>query len=136
MALRYNKIKCSLLEDLENVRFYRFRGEAISSTVSLAEMVEILSRIKLSLKTYVKTFNEANALDVAEAQTVRPSAGMTVSVYNIHNMPVRRKRMDIVLETEHIRQSGDHISDAPICVIYSEKRKFSPHDGAALKNKQ
>ncbi len=138
VGLRYNTSKCSSLEDLENLSFYGFRGEAISSIVSLAEMVEISSRTKLSVKTFVKTFKETNALDVVEAQTVRPSAGTTVSVYNLfHSMPVRRKRMDAVLETERIRQrSGGHISDAPFCVIYSEKRKFCPHDGATLQNKQ
>uniref|UniRef100_A0A672JRJ7 Histidine kinase/HSP90-like ATPase domain-containing protein n=1 Tax=Sinocyclocheilus grahami TaxID=75366 RepID=A0A672JRJ7_SINGR len=39
VGLRYNTSKCSSLEDLENLCFYGFRGEAISSIISLAEML-------------------------------------------------------------------------------------------------
>uniref|UniRef100_A0A8C1EYS1 MutL homolog 3 (E. coli) n=1 Tax=Cyprinus carpio carpio TaxID=630221 RepID=A0A8C1EYS1_CYPCA len=128
VGLRYNTSKCSSLEDLENLRFYGFRGEAISSIVSLAEMVEISSRTKLSVKTHVKTFNETNALDVVEDQTVRPSAGTTVSVYNLfHNMPVRRKRMDTVLETERIRQRVESISLMHPSVSFTVKKENSAH---------
>ncbi|XP_016404743.1 DNA mismatch repair protein Mlh3-like [Sinocyclocheilus rhinocerous] len=128
VGLRYNTSKCSSLEDLENLCFYGFRGEAISSIVSLAEMVEISSRTKLSVKTYVKTFNETNAMDVVEAQTVRPSVGTTVSVYNLfHNMPVRRKRMDAVLETERIRQRVEAISLMHPSVSFTVKKENSAH---------
>ncbi|XP_052449578.1 DNA mismatch repair protein Mlh3 isoform X1 [Carassius gibelio] len=128
VGLRYNTSKCSSLEDLENLRFYGFRGEAISSIVSLAEMVEISSRTKLSVKTYVKTFNETNALDVVEAQAIRPSTGTTVSVYNLfHNMPVRRKRMDTVLETERIRQRVESISLMHPSVSFTVKKENSAH---------
>ncbi len=128
VGLRYNTSKCSSLEDLENLSFYGFRGEAISSIVSLAEMVEISSRTKLSVKTFVKTFKETNALDVVEAQTVRPSAGTTVSVYNLfHSMPVRRKRMDAVLETERIRQRVEAISLMHPSVSFTVKKENSAH---------
>ncbi|XP_050952639.1 DNA mismatch repair protein Mlh3 isoform X3 [Labeo rohita] len=128
VGLRYNTSKCSSLEDLENLRFYGFRGEAISSIVSLAEMVEITSRTKLSVKTHVKTFNETNALKVVEAQSVRPSAGTTVAVYNLfHNMPVRRKRMDGVLETERIRQRVEAISLMHPSVSFTVKKENSDH---------
>ncbi|XP_048034103.1 DNA mismatch repair protein Mlh3 isoform X3 [Megalobrama amblycephala] len=128
VGLRYNTSKCSSLEDLDNLRFFGFRGEAISSIVSLAEMVEMSSRTKLSVKTYIKTFNEANASDVFEAQTVRPSAGTTVTVYNLfHNMPVRRKRMDAVLETERIRQRVEAISLMHPSVSFTVKKENSAH---------
>ncbi|XP_073795105.1 DNA mismatch repair protein Mlh3 isoform X4 [Danio rerio] len=128
VGLRYNTSKCSSLEDLDNLHFYGFRGEAISSIVSLAEMVEISSRTKQSVKTYVKSFNETNALEVFEAQTVRPSAGTTVSVYNLfHNMPVRRKRMDPVLETERIRQRVEAISLMHPSVSFTVKKENSAH---------
>lgn len=128
VGLRYNTSKCSSLEDLDNLHFYGFRGEAISSIVSLAEMVEISSRTKQSVKTYVKSFNETNALEVFEAQTVRPSAGTTISVYNLfHNMPVRRKRMDPVLETERIRQRVEAISLMHPSVSFTVKKENSAH---------
>ncbi|XP_073679315.1 DNA mismatch repair protein Mlh3 isoform X2 [Garra rufa] len=128
VGLRYNTSKCNSLEDLENLCFFGFRGEAISSIVSLAEMVEISSRTKLTVKTYVKTFNETNALKVVEAQNVRPSVGTTVSVYNLfHNMPVRRKRMDAVLETERIRQRVEAISLMHPSVSFTVKKENSAH---------
>ncbi|KAL0158224.1 hypothetical protein M9458_046300 [Cirrhinus mrigala] len=128
VGLRYNTSKCSSLEDLENLRFYGFRGEAISSIVALAEMVEITSRTKMSLKTHVKTFNETNAFKVVEAQNVRPSVGTTVAVYNLfHNMPVRRKRMDGVLETERIRQRVEAISLMHPSVSFTVKKENSAH---------
>eukprot|EP00064_Thunnus_orientalis_P014806 superscaffoldBa00002634_g14853 len=71
---RYYTSKCNSLEDLDNLRFYGFRGEAI-------------------------------------AKTTRPSAGTTVVICNFfHNMPVRRKRMDAVLEGERIRHRVEAIS--------------------------
>ncbi|XP_056305051.1 DNA mismatch repair protein Mlh3 isoform X2 [Danio aesculapii] len=128
VGLRYNTSKCSSLEDLDNLHFNGFRGEAISSIVSLAEMVEISSRTKQSVKTYVKSFNETNASEVFEAQTVRPSAGTTVTVYNLfHNMPVRRKRMDPVLETERIRQRVEGISLMHPSVSFTVKKENSAH---------
>ncbi|XP_055043602.2 DNA mismatch repair protein Mlh3 [Misgurnus anguillicaudatus] len=126
VGIRYNTSKCSTVQDLDNLRFYGFRGEAISSIVSLAEVVEINSRTKQTAKTYVKRFNETKESDVFEAQTVRPSAGTTVSVYNLfHNMPVRRKRVDDVLETERIRKRMEAISLMHPSVSFTLKKENS-----------
>ncbi|XP_062325905.1 DNA mismatch repair protein Mlh3 isoform X1 [Osmerus eperlanus] len=108
---RYFTSKCTTLEDLDNLRFYGFRGEAVASIVSLAMLVEISSRTKLSVKTHVKVFKDGKGLDVFEAKTTRPSAGTTVTICNFfHNMPVRRKRMDAVLESERMRQRVEAVS--------------------------
>ncbi|XP_073669034.1 DNA mismatch repair protein Mlh3 isoform X2 [Paramisgurnus dabryanus] len=126
VGIRYNTSKCSTIQDLDNLRFYGFRGEAISSIVSLAEVVEINSRTKQTAKTYVKRFNETKESDVFEAQTVRPSAGTTVSVCNLfHNMPVRRKRIDDVLETERIRKRMEAISLMHPSVSFTLKKENS-----------
>ncbi|XP_072313896.1 DNA mismatch repair protein Mlh3 [Eucyclogobius newberryi] len=108
---RYFTSKCNSLEDLEDLGFYGFRGEALASIVSLATLVEISSRTKESARTHVKIFREGTGLDVFEAETTRPSPGTTVTVCNYyHNMPVRRKRVDAVLENERIRQRVEAIS--------------------------
>ncbi|XP_042244514.1 DNA mismatch repair protein Mlh3 isoform X1 [Thunnus maccoyii] len=108
---RYYTSKCNSLEDLDNLRFYGFRGEAIASIVSLATLVEISSRTKSSVKTLSRIFKDGKGLDVFEAETTRPSAGTTVVICNFfHNMPVRRKRMDAVLEGERIRHRVEAIS--------------------------
>ncbi|KAF7670249.1 hypothetical protein LDENG_00043270 [Lucifuga dentata] len=108
---RYHTSKCSSVEDLDHLRYYGFRGEAVASIVSLATLVEISSRVKSSAKTYVKIFKDGKCMDVFEAETARPSAGTTFVICNFfHNMPVRRRRMDAVLEGERIRHRVEAIS--------------------------
>ncbi|CAI5696715.1 unnamed protein product [Oreochromis niloticus] len=108
---RYHTSKCTSVADLDNLRWYGFRGEALASLVSLATLVEISSRTRSSVKTHVKIFKEGKGLEVFEAETARPSAGTTVIICNFfHNMPVRRKRVDAVLEGERIRHRVGAIS--------------------------
>lgn len=108
---RYHTSKCYRAEDLDKLRWYGFRGEALASLVSLAALVEISSRTKSSLKTYVKIFKDGNGMQVFEAENSRPSAGTTVVICNFfYNMPVRRKRLDPVLEGERIRHRVEAIS--------------------------
>ncbi|TDG98775.1 hypothetical protein EPR50_G00203880 [Perca flavescens] len=108
---RYHTSKCRSVEDLDNLRWYGFRGEALASLVSLATLVEISSRTRSSVKTHVKIFKDGKGMDVFEADNARPSAGTTVVICNfLHNMPVRRKRMDAVLEGERIRHRVEAIS--------------------------
>lgn len=108
---RYHTSKCTSVADLDNLRWYGFRGEALASLVSLATLVEISSRTRSSVKTHVKIFKEGKGLEVFEAEAARPSAGTTVIICNFfHNMPVRRKRVDAVLEGERIRHRVEAIS--------------------------
>ncbi|XP_038147400.1 DNA mismatch repair protein Mlh3 isoform X1 [Cyprinodon tularosa] len=111
VGIRYHTSKCSRVEDLENLTCYGFRGEALASIISLAMLVEISSRTKMSVKTHVKLFKDGQSMGVCEADTARPSAGTTVIICNFfHNMPVRRKRMDVVMEGERIRQRVEAVS--------------------------
>ncbi|XP_060938796.1 DNA mismatch repair protein Mlh3 isoform X2 [Limanda limanda] len=108
---RYHTSKCSSLEDLEDLRCYGFRGEALASIFSLSTLVEITSRTRSSVKTHVKVFKKGKGLCVFEADAARPSAGTTVVIRNFfHSMPVRRKRLDAVLEAERIRHRVEAIS--------------------------
>lgn len=108
---RYYTSKCNSVEDLDNLRWYGFRGEALASLVSLATLVEISSRTRSSVKTHVRIFKDGKGMDVFEAETARPAAGTTVVICNFfHNMPVRRKRIDAVLEGERIRHRVEAIS--------------------------
>nr|XP_040055347.1 DNA mismatch repair protein Mlh3 isoform X1 [Gasterosteus aculeatus aculeatus] len=108
---RYHTSKCSTAEDLDNLRWYGFRGEALASVVSLATLVEISTRTRLSVKTHVKIFKDGQGMGVFEAEAARPSSGTTVVVCDfLHNMPVRRKRMDAVLEGERIRHRVEAVS--------------------------
>ncbi|NXN89203.1 MLH3 protein, partial [Bombycilla garrulus] len=108
---RYFTSKCSSVRDLENLTFYGFRGEALASIANMASVVEISSKTSRTAKTFMKLFHNGRALEVCEAESNRPSGGTTVTVCNLfHQLPVRRKRMDPVLEIERVRQKVEAVS--------------------------
>ncbi|XP_066463764.1 DNA mismatch repair protein Mlh3-like isoform X1 [Eleutherodactylus coqui] len=111
VGIRYFTSKCHSVKDLENLRFYGFRGEAIASMVSAASVVEICSKHKGTNQTFSRLFRNGKPHDVVEAESPRPSAGTTITIYNLFsNLPVRRKCLDPVLELERIRQRVEAIS--------------------------
>lgn len=111
MGKRYFTSKCSSVRDLENLTFYGFRGESVASIANMASVVEVSSKTSNTAKTFVKLFHNGQALEVCEAELSRPSGGTTVTVYNLfHQLPVRRKCMDPVLEFERVRQKVEAIS--------------------------
>ncbi|KFV79226.1 DNA mismatch repair protein Mlh3, partial [Struthio camelus australis] len=111
MGRRYFTSKCSSVEDLENLKFYGFRGEAVASIANMASIVEVSSKTNRTAKTFVKLFHNGQALEVCEAELSRPSGGTTVTVCNLfHQLPVRRKCMDPILEFERVRQKVEAIS--------------------------
>ncbi|EFB27023.1 hypothetical protein PANDA_002680, partial [Ailuropoda melanoleuca] len=108
---RYFTSKCNSIQDLENPRFYGFRGEALASIADMASAVEISSKKNRTGKTFVKLFQNGKALKACEADLTRPSAGTTVTVYNLfYQFPVRRKCMDPRLEFEKVRQRIEALS--------------------------
>ncbi|XP_059330836.1 DNA mismatch repair protein Mlh3 isoform X1 [Ammospiza nelsoni] len=108
---RYFTSKCSSVRDLENLTFYGFRGEALASIANMASVVEISSKTSRTAKTFLKLFHNGQALEVCEAELNRPSGGTTVTVCNLfHQVPVRRKCMDPVLEIERVRQKVEAVS--------------------------
>ncbi|NXD05789.1 MLH3 protein, partial [Nothocercus nigrocapillus] len=111
MGKRYFTSKCSSVEDLESLKYYGFRGEAVASIANMASMVEVSSKTNRTAKTFVKLFHNGQALEVCEAELSRPSSGTTVTVCNLfHQLPVRRKCMDPALEFERVRQKVEAIS--------------------------
>ncbi|XP_027997160.2 DNA mismatch repair protein Mlh3 isoform X1 [Eptesicus fuscus] len=108
---RYFTSKCNSVQDLENPRFYGFRGEALASIADMASAVEISSKKNGTMRTFVKLFQNGKALDAFEADLTRPSAGTTVTVYNLfYQLPVRRKCMDPRLEFGKVRQRIEALS--------------------------
>ncbi|XP_071078170.1 DNA mismatch repair protein Mlh3 isoform X3 [Desmodus rotundus] len=111
VGTRYFTSKCNSLQDLENPKFYGFRGEALASIADMASAVEISSKKSRTMKTFVKLFQNGKALKACEADLSRPSAGTTVTVYNLfYQLPVRRKCMDPRLEFEKVRQRVEALS--------------------------
>ncbi|XP_042323581.1 DNA mismatch repair protein Mlh3 isoform X2 [Sceloporus undulatus] len=108
---RYFTSKCCSVEDLENLRFYGFRGEALASIANMASILEISSKTNKIAKSFLKMFHNGKGLEVCETELNRPSAGTTVAVYNLFcHLPVRRKCMDSILELERVRHKIEAIS--------------------------
>lgn len=102
---RYATSKCHSLTDLNDIKFYGFRGEALSSIRDIAGSLEIVTRHKSSYKTYCKTFRNDKAVEITESCIPRSGVGTTVTVYNVFSsLPVRRKLVSDVLDFERIRQ--------------------------------
>ncbi|XP_044518021.1 DNA mismatch repair protein Mlh3 isoform X1 [Gracilinanus agilis] len=123
---QYFTSKCKSVQDLENPKFYGFRGEALSSIANMASAVEISSRTNRTVKTFVKLFQNGKALEVCEAEVTRPSSGTTVTVYNLfYQLPVRRKCMDPRLEFEKVRQRIEALSLMHPSISFSLRNDIS-----------
>ncbi|XP_055989756.1 DNA mismatch repair protein Mlh3 [Sorex fumeus] len=123
---RYFTSKCNSIQDLENPRFFGFRGEALASVADMASAVEISSRKNRTIKTFVKLFQNGKALKVSEADLTRPSAGTTVTVHNLfYQLPVRRKCMDPRLEFEKVRQRIEALSLMHPAISFSLRNDVS-----------
>ncbi|KAF3830999.1 hypothetical protein GH733_002237 [Mirounga leonina] len=123
---RYFTSKCSSVQDLESPRFYGFRGEALASIADMASAVEISSKKNRTGKTFVKLFQNGKALKACEADLTRPSAGTTVTIYNLfYQLPVRRKCMDPRLEFEKVRQRIEALSLMHPSISFSLRNDIS-----------
>ncbi|XP_070181587.1 uncharacterized protein [Littorina saxatilis] len=101
---RYSTSKCHTVEDLDNLRYFGYRGEALASLCSASTFVEIITKPALSAATYSKCFHKGKPLTVTEPNTPRPGRGTTVTAHNLfYNLPVRKKLVKEGLELEKIR---------------------------------
>ncbi|XP_069592385.1 acylphosphatase-1 isoform X1 [Ranitomeya imitator] len=117
---RYFTSKCHSVEDLEELRFYGFRGEAIASMVDTSSVVEICSKHRDSQQTFSRLFQNGKPLEVVEVDSPRPSAGTTVTIYSLFSsLPVRRRCLDPALELERIRHRVESVSLLRQCVSFS-----------------
>ncbi|XP_077989468.1 DNA mismatch repair protein Mlh3-like [Glandiceps talaboti] len=108
---RYATSKCHSVQDLDNLRYYGFRGEALASIRDVTGVFEIVSKTKSCDVTFCKLFKNGKPLDVFEAKQPRPSTGTTITVHDFFfNLPVRRKTMVPALEFERSRHCIESIA--------------------------
>ncbi|XP_053553001.1 DNA mismatch repair protein Mlh3 [Bombina bombina] len=126
VGMRYFTSKCHSLKDLEDLKFYGFRGEAIASIAEMCSVVEISSKKKNAARTFTKLFQNGKSQHVHEAELNRPCYGTTVTVFNLfYSLPVRRKCMDHVIEIERIRQRVEAVSLIHPSISFSLKNDAS-----------
>ena len=101
---RYSSSKCHVLEDLEQLSFYGFRGEALASIREICDVLEIASRHRSSYHTYCKLFRNSQVLELTESRFPRTVAGTSVTVHGLFsNLPVRRKAIVETLDFDRVR---------------------------------
>ncbi|TFG11922.1 DNA mismatch repair endonuclease MutL [Candidatus Thorarchaeota archaeon] len=89
-ALRHSTSKIRTKEDIESVRTYGFRGEALASIASMANVV-ITSR---HIDEQVGSRIESKAGGIPSVSDAARPAGTTVTVTNLfENVPARRKHL-------------------------------------------
>ncbi|CAI9567232.1 unnamed protein product [Staurois parvus] len=88
----------------------------------VCSIVEICSKHKVTGQTFTKLFQNRKPLPVQQAEVTRPSAGTTVTLYNLfYNLPVRRGRVNPALEMEKIRQKVEAASLMKPTISFSLK---------------
>lgn len=101
---RYSSSKCHVLEDLQQLSFYGFRGEALASLREMCDLLEIVTRHRSSYHTYCKIFRNSQVLELVQSKFPRTSAGASVTIHGIFaNLPVRRKAISEILDFERVR---------------------------------
>ena len=101
---RYSSSKCHVLEDLQQLNFYGFRGEALASLREMCDVLEIVTRHRSSYHTYCKIFRNSQVLELTESRFPRTSTGTSVTVHGIFaNLPVRRRAISEILDFERVR---------------------------------
>lgn len=101
---RYSSSKCHVLEDLEQLSFYGFRGEALASIRETCDVLEIVTRHRSCYQTYCKLFRNSQVLELTESRFPRANAGTSVTIHGIFaNLPVRRKALTETLDFERVR---------------------------------
>ncbi|CAH3140642.1 unnamed protein product [Pocillopora meandrina] len=101
---RYSSSKCHVLEDLEQLSFHGFRGEALASIREICDVLEISTRHRSSHQTYCKLFRTSQVLELKESRFPRTIRGTSVTVHGLFsNLPVRRKAIMETLDFDRVR---------------------------------
>ncbi|XP_054266652.1 uncharacterized protein LOC128988896 isoform X2 [Macrosteles quadrilineatus] len=103
---RYMTSKCRSIKDLKkNLPYYGFRGESIASIIEACSVLLIVSKPEGCEQTYSKVFRGNKERNNAVVSTHnRLCTGTTIVVKGfLHNLPVRRARIQPAMEMESVR---------------------------------
>ena len=128
ICFRYFTSKCHEIQDLENLCYFGYRGEALASLKDMAAILDITTRTRQSSRTYCKMFQRGSSLSVFESAVHRPSAGTTVTVHDLfYNLPVRKKAVNESLELERIRHRMEGIALIHTNISFSLRNDVTGH---------
>lgn len=113
IALKHHTSKLSTYADLESLRTFGFRGEALSSLCAVSELHIITSRADEAPKGKRLEFHHSGRLK--GTQVVAAQKGTTVVVQNLFkSLPVRRKELEKNIKREYGKVLG--ILQAYACI--------------------
>ncbi|XP_055957397.1 DNA mismatch repair protein Mlh3 isoform X2 [Patella vulgata] len=125
---RYSTSKCHKLEDLDNLEYFGYRGEALASLRDISTALEIHSRSRQSSITYCKLFKHGKGVDVVDSKYPRPCPGTTITVHNLfYNLPVRQLNIIDGLELERIRYRVEGIALMNPSISFSLRNDATGH---------
>ena len=128
ICFRYFTSKCHEIQDLENLCYFGYRGEALASLKDMAAILDITTRTRQSSRTYCKMFQRGSSLSVFESAVHRPSAGTTITVHDLfYNLPVRKKAVNESLELERIRHRMEGIALIHTNISFSLRNDVTGH---------
>ncbi|CAG9766357.1 unnamed protein product [Ceutorhynchus assimilis] len=105
LGLRHTTNKCRKYKDLEHLKTYGYRGEALASIVEMCEKMTVTSRCEESNDTYFKELSKALKGKVSLGKH-RSSIGTTVTVLGwFSTVPVRRQRIIEEIELEEVKKN-------------------------------
>ncbi|GFT15613.1 DNA mismatch repair protein Mlh3 [Nephila pilipes] len=98
---RYATSKCHSINDLQNLQYGGFRGEALFSLKDISSNLMIESRALECPETYCKIFSHGKSRNTTISINSRPSKGTTVTVFDfMYNRPVRRSATSDAINLE------------------------------------
>ncbi|KAK5648901.1 hypothetical protein RI129_003793 [Pyrocoelia pectoralis] len=105
IGLQHMTSKCQSIADLNKIKHFGFRGEALASISKMSKKVSIISRPKDVENTYSKTY-ENGKWSETENVKLRAGQGTTVTVTEfMHNFPVRQKRVNKHFDLEETKKN-------------------------------
>lgn len=108
--------RTSATTKVAQLQSYAFWGRSLYNIAGVAEQVTVVSRGKLSLSSYQKTFHRGVDMGISPAVGSRVSVSTRVVVEGIfHNLPVRQRSLDCHKEATKLISFLEHMS-----VIYPE----------------
>jgi DNA mismatch repair protein MLH3 len=98
---RYVTSKCHTLEELHQLHYYGYRGEALASIINISGSVEISSRHRLSNETYCKAYHCGANIGIKRSNFHLASQGTTITAKDVfYSLPVRKRSLSDLASAE------------------------------------